>query len=108
MLSAINAGTAVSAGAKNAAFADISRLTQALVRGKTWKVLNDSVVARIAGRLAEAVGRTLTKKGLGKVVPVAGILVGGTLNWTALEGIVDTADLAYRRRFLLEKIPAAA
>ncbi|MDQ7903480.1 EcsC family protein [Phytohabitans sp. ZYX-F-186] len=105
VLSVVNAGTAASVGAKNAAFADISRLTQALVRGKTWKVLNDSVVARIAGRFAEAVGHTLTKKGLGKVVPVAGILVGGTLNWTTLEGIVDTAEMAYRRRFLLEKYP---
>ncbi|MFI7426049.1 EcsC family protein [Micromonospora sp. NPDC049836] len=105
VLSVVNAGTAASVGAKNAAFADISRLTQALVRGKTWKVLNDSVVARIAGRFAEAFGHTLTKKGLGKVVPVAGILVGGTINWTTLEGIVDTAEMAYRRRFLLEKYP---
>ncbi len=105
VLSVVNAGTAVSTSAKNAAFADISRLTQALVRGKTWKVLNESVVARIAGRFAEAVGHTLTKRGLGKVVPVAGILVGGTLNWTTLEGIVDTAEMAYRRRFLLEKYP---
>ncbi|MEU8284242.1 EcsC family protein [Micromonospora sp. NPDC048905] len=105
VLSVVNAGTAASAGAKNAAFADISRLTQALVRGKTWKVLNESVVARIAGRFADAVGRTLTKKGLGKVVPLAGILVGGTLNWTTLEGIVDTAEMAYQRRFLLEKYP---
>jgi hypothetical protein len=105
VLSVVNAGTAVSTGAKNAAFADISRLTQALVRGKTWKVLNDSVVARIAGRFAEAVGHNLTKKSLGKVVPVVGILVGGALNWTTLEGIVDTAEMAYRRRFLLEKYP---
>lgn len=105
VLSVVNAGTAVSTSAKNAAFADISRLTQALVRGKTWKVLNESVVARIAGRFAEAVSHNLTKKSLGKVVPVAGILVGGTLNWTTLEGIVDTADMAYRRRFLLDKYP---
>ena len=59
-------------------------------------------------KFTEAFGRDLTKKGLGKVVPVAGILVGGTLNWTTLEGIVDTADMAYRRRFLLEKVPTAA
>lgn len=105
VLSVVNAGTAASMSAKNAAFADISRLTQALVRGKTWKVLNESIVARIAGRFAEAVGLTLTKKGLGKVVPVAGILVGGALNWTTLEEIVDTAGMAYQRRFLLEKYP---
>ncbi|AGZ42587.1 hypothetical protein AFR_21585 [Actinoplanes friuliensis DSM 7358] len=105
VLSVVNAGTAVSTSAKSAALADISRLTQALVRGKTWKVLNESVVTRVAVKFTEAVGRDLTKKGLGKVVPVAGILVGGTLNWTTLEGIVDTADMAYRRRFLLEKYP---
>lgn len=94
VMSVVNAGTAASVGAKNAAFADISRLTQALIRGKTWKVLNDSIVTQVAGRFAEAVGHTLTQKGLGKVVPIAGILIGGTLNWTTLEGIVDTADMA--------------
>lgn len=47
----------------------------------------------------------MTKQGLGKVVPAVGVLVGGTLNWTTLEGIVDTADMAYRRRFLLDKYP---
>ncbi len=105
VMSVVNAGTAMSASAKSAALADISRLTQALVRGKTWKVLNESVVSRVAVKFAEAFGRDLTKKGLGKVVPLAGILVGGTLNWSTLEGIVDTADMAYRRRFLLEKYP---
>lgn len=27
------------------------------------------------------------------------------MNWATLEGIVDAADVAYRRRFLLEKYP---
>ena len=31
--------------------------------------------------------------------------MGGALNWATLEGIVDAADFAYRRRFLLEKYP---
>jgi hypothetical protein len=105
ILSVVNAGTAVSAGAKSAALADISRLTQALVRGKAWKVLDMSVVTKVSTEFAKAFGFRLTKKGLGKVVPVAGIVIGGTLNWTTLEGIVDTADMAYRRRFLLEKYP---
>jgi hypothetical protein len=46
-----------------------------------------------------------TKQGLGKVVPAAGIVIGGALNWATVEGIVDAADIAYRRRFLLEKYP---
>jgi len=33
------------------------------------------------------------------------VAIGGSLNWTTLESIVDTADIAYRRRFLLQKYP---
>ncbi len=102
-LSVINAGTAVSSTAKTAAFADLSRLTQALVRGKTWEVLNKSVVSKVSGQFAKAFGVRLTKKSLGKFVPLVGILLGGTFNWATLEGIFDAADVAYRRRFLLEK-----
>ncbi len=105
IMSVVNAGSAVSAGAKTAAMADISKLTQALVRDKTWKVLNESVVAKVAQEFAKRFSFRLTKQGLGKVVPAAGIVVGGALNWATLEGIVDAADFAYRRRFLLEKYP---
>ncbi len=42
VMSVVNVGTASSATAKNAAMADISRLTQALFRGKTWEVLNET------------------------------------------------------------------
>ncbi|MFD6988085.1 EcsC family protein [Streptomyces sp. NPDC059943] len=108
VMSVVNAGTASSATAKNAAMADISRLTQALFRGKTWEVLNDAVVAKVSRQFANAFGFRLTKKGLGKAVPAVGILVGGTLNWTTLEGVVDAAEMAYRRRFLLEKYPHLA
>ncbi|WP_082586454.1 EcsC family protein [Microbacterium sp. Root280D1] len=107
-LSVVNAGTAVSATAKTAAFADVSRLTQALVRGKTWEVLNTSVVSKVSGQFAKAFGVRLTKKSLGKFVPLVGILLGGTFNWATLEGIFDAADVAYRRRFLLEKYPHLA
>ncbi|MET7904057.1 EcsC family protein [Streptomyces sp. NPDC005355] len=108
VMSVVNVGTASSATAKNAAMADISRLTQALFRGKTWEVLNDAVVTKVSQQFAKAFGFRLTKKGLGKAVSAFGIVVGGTLNWTTLEGIVDAADMAYRRRFLLEKYPHLA
>ncbi|MBJ7004544.1 EcsC family protein [Streptomyces sp. CRPSP2-6A1] len=108
VMSVVNAGTASSATAKNAAMADISRLTQALFRGKTWEVLNDTVVARVSSQFAKAFNFRLTKKGLGKAVPAVGIVVGSTLNWATLEGIVDAAEMAYRRRFLLEKYPHLA
>jgi hypothetical protein len=105
IMSVVNAGSAVSAGAKTAAMSDISKLTQALVRDKTWAVLNESVVAKVAQEFAKRFSFRLTKQGLGKVVPAAGIVIGGALNWATVEGIVDAADIAYRRRFLLEKYP---
>jgi hypothetical protein len=108
IFSVINAGTAMSASAKTAAFADISRLTQALVRGKTWEVLNRSVVSRVATQFAGRFSLRLTKQGLGRIVPLVGIVLGGGFNWATLEAIVDAADVAYRRRFLLEKYPQFA
>jgi hypothetical protein len=108
VMSVVNAGTAMSASAKTAAMADISRLTQALVRGKAWAVLDKSVVAAVSKQFAKAFSVRFTKQSLGKVVPAAGILLGGAFNWATLEAVVDAADVAYRRRFLLEKYPHLA
>jgi hypothetical protein len=105
ILSAINLGTAASTSAKMAALADISRLTQLLVRGKTWEVLNRHLLTRVARELATKFGFRLTQKGLGKLVPVVGVAAGGVTNWASLEGIFDAAEMSYRRRFLLEKYP---
>lgn len=105
VMSVVNAATAMSNSAKTAAMADISRLTQALVRGKAWVVLDKSVVSAVSKQFAKAFGVRFTKQSLGKVVPAAGILLGGAFNWATLEAVVDTADIAYRRRFLLEKYP---
>ncbi|MET9152203.1 EcsC family protein [Streptomyces griseoflavus] len=108
IMSVVNLGTASSAAAKNAAMADISKLTQALFRGKTWDILNNAFVTKVAEKFTTAFGVRLTKMGLGKVVPAFGIVVGSTLNWATLEGVVDAAEMAYRRRFILEKYPYLA
>lgn len=108
VMSVVNAGTAASASAKTAAMADISKLTQALIRGKAWAVLDKSVVAQVSKQFAKAFSVRFTKQSLGKVVPAAGIVIGGGFNWATLESIVDAADTAYRRRFLLEKYPHLA
>ncbi|MCX2749930.1 EcsC family protein [Arthrobacter sp. MI7-26] len=108
VMSVVNAGTAMSASAKTAAMADISRLTQALVRGKAWAILDKSVVAQVYKQFSKAFGARFNKQSLGKVVPAAGIAIGGAFNWATLESIVDVADMAYRRRFLIEKYPHLA
>lgn len=103
--SVVNFSTASSTAAKEAAFSDLVRLSQLLVRGKSWKLLNESVFARLATKLADQIGRTLTKKSLGKLIPFVGVGVGAVMNFATLEGVVDSANIAYRRRFLLEKYP---
>lgn len=108
VMSVVNVGTASTATAKNAAMADLSKLTQALFKGKTWEKLNQTLIAKVSSQFAKAFEFRLTKKGLGKAVPALGIVVGSTLNWATLEGIVDAAEMAYRRRFLLEKYPHLA
>lgn len=108
VLSVVNAGSAVSASAKTAAMADISRLTQALVRGKSWEVLNHSLVSRVTNQFTKMFGTRLTKNGLGKIVPAVGIVLGSAFNWATIESIVDAAEMAYRRRWLLEKYPQLA
>lgn len=109
VMSVLNAGTAMSTSAKYAAMADISKLTQALYRGKSWAVLLDqSLIAQVSKKFTEKFIGRLTKQGLGKVVPAAGIALGGAFNWTTLESVVDVADTEYRRRFLLEKYPHLA
>jgi EcsC protein family len=106
--SVLNVGTAMSASAKQAAMQDLSRLTQALFRGKTWQVLNESVLARAYVAFSKAFTTRATKQSLGKFVPVVGIIAGAGFNWATLESIVDAAEFAYRRRFLLDKYPSLA
>lgn len=108
VLSVVNWGTAFTTGSKATAFADVSRLTRALVRGAPWVQLNKTLVARVAQSFSQLFGQRLIKQGLGKAVPVAGVAAGSSLNWLTLEQIADAADLAYRRRFLLEKYPQLA
>jgi hypothetical protein len=104
-MSIVNAGTAVSQSAKYAAMADISKLTQALVRNKNWSELAKTVIGKVAQEFNKKFGTRIVKASLGKALPVAGIIVGGTFNWATLERITDVANMAYRRRFLLDKYP---
>lgn len=108
MMSIVNAGTALSSGAKALAMRDISNLTQALVRGKTWQELSKSALGRMADEFNKRFHARITKAALGKALPVAGIIVGGVFNWATLERLTDVAQIVYRRRFLLEKYPHLA
>lgn len=108
VLAAINFGTAATAGAKGKAYADLSRLTQSLYRNAPWAKLNEVSVAKVAQAFAVRFNVRLTKRALGRFVPFAGVAAGAGLNWLTLEQVADATDLAYRRRFLLDKYPQLA
>lgn len=108
VLSVVNLGTAATATTRAAALADLSRVTQLLLRGATWKQLNRNAVPGLTRAFATRFGVRLTKKGLGKALPGVGIFIGTSLNWLTLEQIVDSANIAYRRRWIIEKYPHLA
>ncbi|AEE47583.1 EcsC family protein [Cellulomonas fimi] len=104
----VNLGTAGSQVAKQVAWGDISTLTQLLMRGATWSQLNTTATSRILGEVTKRLGVRLTKPALARYLPFVAVAAGISFNWMALEPVVDAANLAYRRRFLLEKYPHLA
>lgn len=104
----LNAGAAGTTTAKMASMRDLSYLTQKLFRNETWAVLNKSRISSALKQAAEALTLKFTKKSLGKAVPVIGIGLGFTLNLDTVSRTIETAEMAYRRRFLLDKYPQLA
>ncbi len=105
VLSVVDFGTSLTAAGKNAAFRDIVKLTHALRVQKTWEKINESLVSRVISRFASELGKELTKRQLTKAVPYVGAAIGGSTNFLTIEMIADAAQLAYRRRWLLDKYP---
>lgn len=108
VLSVVDFGTSLTAAGKTAAFHDIAKLTHALRVQKSWAKLNESVVSRVVTRFVAKLGPEMTKKQLAKAVPFVSAAVGMSMNWVTIEMIADAADLAYRRRWLLDKYPHLA
>ena len=103
IMSVLNLGTATTAGAKYAAYRELSQLAQQLARRKTWPVLQEHVLTKVLQKFATDMGARLTQKKLGQFVPVAGIFVGAGLNYHMLDAICESAQWAYRERFLHDK-----
>lgn len=103
MMSVLSLGMAAGTPAKTAAYAELSQLTQLLFRNAGWDKLSEKVLTRLVQEFAAKFGFRLTKKKLGQVVPVAGILIGGGLNYSLVDRIAVAANVAYRERFLIER-----
>lgn len=51
----------------------------------------------------EQIGKNLTKKALGKSVPVAGAAIGALFDTAQMNTVLEYADVFYNKRYLLEK-----
>ena len=51
----------------------------------------------------EQIGKGLTKKALGKAIPVVGAVIGGLFDTAQMNTVLEYADIFYNKRYLLEK-----
>jgi hypothetical protein len=101
-LGVMGVGTASEAG-KVYAYAELNKLVQSLARKKSWEELNKNVATQVVTRVYQMLGFKLAKRKLGQAVPVLGIVIGAGLNIRLLSEVVNSANLVYRERFLIEK-----
>lgn len=51
----------------------------------------------------EQIGKKLTQKALGKIIPCVGAVIGATIDTAQMIQIIKFADIFYNKRFILEK-----
>lgn len=84
-------------------------LTQmrALAHKSAQKALNNTGVKGLENSIFreafEQIGRQLTLKNIGKVVPVVSSIMGALIDTAQMKKVLEYADLFYQKRFLLEK-----
>lgn len=84
-------------------------LTQmrALAHKSAQKALNNAGAKGLENSIFreafEQIGRQLTLKNIGKVVPVVSSVIGALVDRTQMKKVLEYADLFYQKRFLLEK-----
>jgi hypothetical protein len=101
-LSAVNLGSS-SHSAKAAAYVELNKVVQDLVRSASWKRLNERAVTKVVAAVYRALGMRLVRAKLGQAVPVLGIALGAGLNARMMARLTEDVEMAYRERFLREK-----
>jgi hypothetical protein len=91
-------------GAKLVTYREFNHLVQALARNATWEQLGKNQITKVVARVYRFLSEQhLTKKSLGKAVPVLGIGFGAGMNMQLANRVADEAYYSYRERRLREK-----
>lgn len=103
MLGVMSATLITDQAAKTAAFAELHKLVGLLARNAPWEKLGQDQFVKLMQKMFAKLGERLTKRKLGSALPVAGVVIGGGLNYRYIRDVSDNAYWLYRERFLKDK-----
>jgi len=95
--------TAATDGARQAALANVSRISRQIAQRRTWEELERNALVRAAQDAAEKLGVRLTKAKLGQVVAIVGIVVGAGYNAWYIDQVCTWGYWTYRAHYLEDK-----
>ncbi len=102
-LGVLNYGTTLTAGGKAASLAQLSRLTQTMMRRPTISQLDQFALVKATRAFFKLLGFRVTQQKLAQIIPFVGIAYNAGMNAQAITRLSERAQEAYRLRFLTEK-----
>ena len=102
-LSVLSGATAPTSVAKQAALADVIRISKMVAQKKTWEQLEKSVLVKAIQEAAEKLGINLTKAKLGQVIAVVGVFIGGGYNAWYMTRVCEWSYWTYRGHAIADK-----
>ena len=102
-LGVLSYGTTVTSGGKAASLAELSRLTQTMMRHAPHKELDKFVLVKVTREVLKRLGFKLSHERIAQVVPIVGAVVNAGTNAYGITRLSERAQDVYRLRFLTEK-----
>jgi hypothetical protein len=102
-LAVLNGATSPTDLAKQGALANITKISTAIAKKKTWETLETFALVKVIQEAAEKLGINLTKAKLAQVVAVIGIAIGGGYNAWYMTRVCEWSYWIYREHALHDK-----
>ena len=102
-LNILSLASAPSDASKIVAMSQLIKIAETAAQKKAWKILEQHYFVQISQKIAESLGRKLTKAKLAQIAPVTGSFVGAGFNAYYTSKVCDAAYYLYRERFLAKK-----